>query len=308
MIINSNRSIVVFIFAILTAFSLVACEPGGQVTGPQEPSIEVNPIARSQGEWKIAAGDSLSLTVTAPGAKSVRVLYRPVVAEGRHVVLRTLNRPSEPAAGKFTTELKAGPDFGGHVWAEITYPDGTKKETEPIALTTEASFTTPGQIPVDHIGPTAGTDESARSDKISGGKIEQAALAEGQPRIWITVNVPAFRLTLWQDGKEVKTYQIGVGRKNFPIKVGERKATEIIWNPEWVPPDSPWVLKDEDVEPGERIEADDPRNPLGKLKIPLGEGYLIHQAASHSDIGRLVSHGCIRMLKDDLFDLAEKIV
>ena len=110
------------------------------------------------------------------------------------------------------------------------------------------------------------------------------------------MNVPAFRLTLWQNGKEVKTYQIGVGRKKFPLQIGERKATQIVWNPEWVPPDSSWVHESEDVEPGERIEADDPRNPLGKVKIPLGGGYLIHQAAKPSDIGHLVSHGCIRML------------
>jgi hypothetical protein len=90
--------------------------------------------------------------------------------------------------------------------------------------------------------------------------------------------------------------------------VGERKATGIIWNPEWIPPDSPWVEESEEVEAGERIEADDPRNPLGKVKILLGGAILIHEAAKTSDIGRLVSHGCVRMLTDDLFDLAEKIV
>jgi hypothetical protein len=100
-----------------------------------------------------------------------------------------------------------------------------------------------------------------------------------------------------------------VGRKDFPLVIGMRKASQVIWNPDWVPPDSEWI---EDykykVEAGEQIPADDPRNPLGKVKIPLGEGYLIHQAASKNDIGRLLSHGCVRMMKDDLYDLAEKIV
>jgi len=62
------------------------------------------------------------------------------------------------------------------------------------------------------------------------------------------------------------------------------------------------------VSPGERITADDPRNPLGKIKIPLGNAYLIHEAARASDIGSLVSHGCARVLTKDLFDLAEQIV
>ena len=150
--------------------------------------------------------------------------------------------------------------------------------------------------------------ESARSDKFTGGRIEKTTLEPGQPDIEITVNVPAFQLTLWQNGKEVKTYAIGVGQKDYPIYIGEREATEIIWNPNWIPPDSEWVAERKGVTPGEIIKASDPRNPLGKLKIPLGDGYLIHQAAKPSDLGHLVSHGCIRMLEKDLYDLAEKIV
>ena len=136
----------------------------------------------------------------------------------------------------------------------------------------------------------------------------RASLRPNRPDIRITVNVPAFLLTLWQDGREVATYPVGVGRKAFPIPVGERRATRIILNPAWVPPDSAWVRESDEVEPYERIPADDPRNPLGKIKIPLGDAYLIHEAAKPSDIGSLVSHGCVRMLTDDLFDLTERIV
>jgi L,D-transpeptidase catalytic domain len=165
-----------------------------------------------------------------------------------------------------------------------------------------------GSIPFDSIGKSLETDESERSDRLTGGRIEKAPFIAGDRRVWITVDIPAFRLTLWQNSKEVSTYQIGIGRSSFPLPSGERKATEIIWNPEWIPPDSSWVEETEDVEVGERIEADDLRNPLGKIKIPLGGGILIHEAASPSDIGRLVSHGCVRMLTEDIFDLTEKIV
>src|SRR5262249_9243551 len=109
--------------------------------------------------------------------------------------------------------------------------------------------------------------------------------------------------------KEVRTFEIGVGMKKYPIVIGERRASQIIWNPEWVPPDSEWVEESHsDVEPGEHIEAGDRRNPLGKIKIPLGDGFLLHQAQKPSNLGHLVSHGCVRMLKDDLLDLAEKIL
>ena len=150
--------------------------------------------------------------------------------------------------------------------------------------------------------------ESARSDKLTGGKIEKTALTAGDADIKITVNVPAFQLTLWQDGKEVKTYWIGVGMKDYPIYVGSRQASAVIWNPAWIPPDSDWVASHKGVKIGEIIKGGDPRNPIGKLKIPLGDGYLIHQAKSQNDWGSLVSHGCVRMLKPDLYDLAEKIV
>ena len=152
------------------------------------------------------------------------------------------------------------------------------------------------------------SNESVRSDKFTGGQIERAQLVAGEPDIEITVDVPAFRLTLWQNGKEVKTYAIGVGKRDFPISIGEKQATEIIWNPDWIPPNSDWVTGRKGVKAGEVIRASDPRNPLGKVKIPLGYGYLIHQAAAVTDLGNLVSHGCIRMLRTDLYDLAEKIV
>lgn len=150
--------------------------------------------------------------------------------------------------------------------------------------------------------------ESEREDKLTGGHIERAEFEAGQPDIHLTLNVPSFRLTLWQNGKEVKSYFVGVGMKQYPIYIGEREAREIIWNPAWIPPSSDWVSSHKGVRPGQVIKASDPRNPLGKLKIPLGDGYLIHQATGPSNLGNLVSHGCVRMLRSDLYDLAEKIV
>ena len=150
--------------------------------------------------------------------------------------------------------------------------------------------------------------ESARSDKLTGGVIEKAALEDGNPNIRITINVPAFQMTLWQDGKEVKSYPIGVGMIDYPIVIGIRQASSIEWNPVWIPPSSDWIEKSSTVKPGEIVLPTDPRNPLGKLKIPLGYGYLLHQAKGPGDMGSLVSHGCVRVMQADLYDLAEKIV
>ena len=151
-------------------------------------------------------------------------------------------------------------------------------------------------------------NKSERSDTLTGGRIEVAEFAPNEPDIRITLNVPSFRLTLWQNGKEVKSYFVGVGMKEHPLYIGDREVNELIWNPAWIPPASDWVLEMKGVSPGEVIRASDPRNPLGKMKIPLGDRYLIHQAAKTTDLGNLVSHGCIRMLRSDIYDLAEKIV
>jgi len=150
--------------------------------------------------------------------------------------------------------------------------------------------------------------ESARSDKLTSGRIEKTLLQAGDPNIRVTINVPAFQMTLWQDGKEVRSYPIGVGMLEFPIVIGIRQASSIEWNPVWIPPSSDWIEKSSTVKAGEIVLPTDPRNPLGKLKIPLGYGYLLHQAKGPNDMGSLVSHGCIRVMQADLYDLAEKIV
>ena len=150
--------------------------------------------------------------------------------------------------------------------------------------------------------------DSARSDTRTGGKIEKTALVAGKDNLELTLNVPAFQLTLWQDGREVKSYPVGVGMKDYPIFIGMRQAGAIIWNPDWIPPSSDWVEGSKTVKPGEIIRASDKRNPLGKVKIPLGLGYLIHQARGADDLGSLVSHGCVRVMQADLYDLSEKIV
>lgn len=149
--------------------------------------------------------------------------------------------------------------------------------------------------------------QSARSDKLTGGRIEKTTLESGNDDLKITINVPSFQMTLWQGGKEVKTYQVGVGMLDYPIYIGVRQASAIVWNPDWIPPDSDWVEGSKKVKAGEIILPTDSRNPLGKLKIPLGYGYLIHQAKSAADLGSLVSHGCVRVMQNDLYDLAEKI-
>ena len=303
------------IAALLLLFaSLPGCEPvnhsnsngtanSNATNTAVEPTIEATPTSKADEQWQVITADNVTFNVTAPGAQSVRILYRPAFTEGRHIALKTINAPSDAASGKFSSQLKVPSDFAGEVWAEVSYRDGNKKETKPISLTVES------RSPDELAGASyKHSEESARSDKLTGGTIEKTTLQPGNSDIHITVNIPAFQLTLWQGNKEVKIYQIGIGRKDFQLPSGLRYGKQIVFNPDWIPPDSEWV-QEHDVSPGEVVEADDPRNPLGKVKIPIGGGgILIHQAFKPGDIGHLVSHGCVRLVLNELYELIDEII
>jgi lipoprotein-anchoring transpeptidase ErfK/SrfK len=149
---------------------------------------------------------------------------------------------------------------------------------------------------------------SARSDSVTGGRIERTDVAKDGGDLRITINVPAYQLTLWQGGKEAAVWPIAVGREEYPLPPGSREAEQVILNPDWIPPNSDWVAEVKDVKPGEVVPAGDRRNPIGDIKIRLGDdGTLIHEAKTRAELGRAVSHGCARMIESDLVDLVEKI-
>src|SRR5262245_37242462 len=120
----------------------------------------------------------------------------------------------------------------------------------------------------------------------------------------IVVNIPAFRMDLFENGNLVKSYKIGIGYPEFPLAQGLRKAQEIIINPTWTPPDEPWVAKMGRT-PGEHIEAGSPDNPLGPIKIPLGMAALIHGGKSPAKLGTFASHGCVGLTTPQVKDFAK---
>lgn len=120
----------------------------------------------------------------------------------------------------------------------------------------------------------------------------------------VVVNTPAYRLDVWHNGQLVKSYKVGIGYPEFPLAQGLRRADTIIFNPEWVPPDEPWIVKDK-VEAGERVKPGDPRNPLGPVKIPLGGGTLIHGGKAVSRLASFASHGCVGMTTPQVKDFVK---
>ena len=120
----------------------------------------------------------------------------------------------------------------------------------------------------------------------------------------VVVNIPAFRMDLFQNGSLVKSYKVGIGYPEFPLPFGLRKAQSVIFNPSWTPPDSPWVAKMKNATPGERIEPGSKDNPLGPIKIPIGLPSLIHGGKSPAKIGKFASHGCVGLTNAQIKDFA----
>jgi hypothetical protein len=120
----------------------------------------------------------------------------------------------------------------------------------------------------------------------------------------VVVNIPAFRMDLFQDGSLIKSYQVGIGYPEFPLPQGLRKAQTVIFNPTWTPPDSPWVASIKNVTPGETVPAGDKSNPLGPIKIPIGLPSLIHGGKAPAKIGKFASHGCVGLTNAQVKDFA----
>lgn len=110
----------------------------------------------------------------------------------------------------------------------------------------------------------------------------------------VVVNIPAYRMDVFQNGQLLKSYKIGIGYPEFPLPTGARQAKTIIFNPPWTPPDEPWVESPSSkVKVGQKVEAGSKLNPLGVLKIPIGSPSLIHGGKSPAKLGTFASHGCV---------------
>lgn len=130
---------------------------------------------------------------------------------------------------------------------------------------------------------------------------------ESQARI--IINLSEFRLYYFfrQDGlRFVETFPIGIGSEGHETPIGVFKVTKKIVNPAWRVPKS-IQLEDPNlpdvVPPG-------PDNPLGTHALRLSDhSILIHGTNRPFAVGRMDSHGCLRLYPEDitiLFTLVSK--
>ena len=99
------------------------------------------------------------------------------------------------------------------------------------------------------------------------------------PAITLRLNIPAYRLEVFERGILSRSYRTGVGMKDYPTPTGSFAIGHLVWNPRWVPPPAEWAKSDTAMPPG-------PANPMGRVKLFFAPLYFIHGTPDAGSIGR----------------------
>ena len=119
----------------------------------------------------------------------------------------------------------------------------------------------------------------------------------------IEVDLNARQLRVFDGPNQVGSYRVAVGSKEWPTQTGEWSITQVVWNPEWVPPkDEAWAEAKDPKKPGA------PDNPLGRAQLVYDPPRTIHGTNEPQSIGKAVSHGSIRLANADVVKLARQLM
>ncbi len=128
------------------------------------------------------------------------------------------------------------------------------------------------------------------------------------PRDGLVLNIPEMRIYYYPEAKPgetpvVQTYPVGIGRQDWGTPLGLTKVVGKKKNPTWTPPASIRKEHEEAGDPLPAVVPAGPDNPLGQYAMRLGIGggsYLIHGTNKAFGVGMRASHGCIRMMPEDI--------
>ena len=119
------------------------------------------------------------------------------------------------------------------------------------------------------------------------------------PRSGLVLNLPEMRLYDYTRGPEPRVFPIAIGDPATPSPRGELRVEWKAIEPVWRVPASIRAIDPDlpsEVGPG-------PDNPLGRHWLGIGRGFGIHGTNNRWSIGRLGTHGCIRLSNDDIAEI-----
>lgn len=129
------------------------------------------------------------------------------------------------------------------------------------------------------------------------------------PREGIVLNVAELRVYYYPaNSDQVYTYPVGIGQMGWKTPVGKTTIVQKRANPVWIPPPS---IHAEAARNGRSLPAyvpAGPKNPLGLYALNFGwTNYRMHGTNAPGSVGLRSSHGCIRMLPEDIDSLFHQV-
>jgi lipoprotein-anchoring transpeptidase ErfK/SrfK len=153
-------------------------------------------------------------------------------------------------------------------------------------------------------GTSAATPEtgSLSPDSVDVGRTSKATLLP-VASAHVEVDLDARQLTVFDGDTRVGTYRVAVGSKQWPTQTGEWSITQVVWNPEWIPPkNEAWAEAKDPKRPGA------PDNPLGLAQLVYDPPRTVHGTNEPQSIGKAVSHGSIRLSNADVVKVARQLM
>lgn len=139
--------------------------------------------------------------------------------------------------------------------------------------------------------------------KIDTSHIVPTELSQG-----LVINLPEMLLYQFYMGVYQRRYALAVGKRSWPTPTGTYLILNKRRNPTWnVPVSIQEEMWNQGKEVLEKVPPG-PKNPLGKYWIGTSaDGVGIHATNRPWSIGHFVSHGCIRMLPDEIAQLFPQV-
>jgi L,D-transpeptidase ErfK/SrfK len=139
-------------------------------------------------------------------------------------------------------------------------------------------------------------------------KINNTHIVPTELQTGLVINLPELRLYYFQNGAYQRRYALAVGKPSWPTPTGTYKIYEKRKNPVWNVPPS---IQEEMEGTGQEVVAKvppGPKNPLGKFCLgTTAPGVAIHATNRPWTVGYFVSHGCLRMLPNEIEQLFPQV-
>jgi lipoprotein-anchoring transpeptidase ErfK/SrfK len=104
--------------------------------------------------------------------------------------------------------------------------------------------------------------------------------------------------------KFLRSYACAIGAAGYETPKGLYTVIGKSLDPDWKMPDSDWVAPEDR---GKTIPGGHPDNPLKEAFIAIWDGVGLHGTDDIDSIGKEASHGCIRLSREDILNIYDRV-